>query len=76
MCDFAVDLDAVAGSFHAPVAGLQSSIHRLDAFIADGFVECDGHKLRITKRGRPLTRLIAAAFDAYLVGETARHSAL
>jgi oxygen-independent coproporphyrinogen-3 oxidase len=76
MCDFAVDLDAVANSFHAPVSGLQPSLERLDAYLTEGFVEFDGHKLRITKRGRPLTRLIAAAFDAYLSGENTGHSAL
>jgi oxygen-independent coproporphyrinogen-3 oxidase len=76
MCDFAVDLDAVAGSFHAPVSELQPSLERLDAYVTEGFVEFDGPKLRITKRGRPLTRLIAAAFDTYLSDENTRHSAL
>jgi oxygen-independent coproporphyrinogen-3 oxidase len=78
MCDFAVDLDAVCASFGAPVSGLQSSLDAIDTYAAEGLVERQGNKLHITRLSRPLTRLIAAAFDAYLAPTASekRHSAL
>jgi oxygen-independent coproporphyrinogen-3 oxidase len=39
-----------------------------------GLVIVDDQTIMITETGRPLVRLAAAAFDAYLAGNQARHS--
>jgi oxygen-independent coproporphyrinogen-3 oxidase len=40
----------------------------------DGLVELAGPTVRITERGRPLIRSVAAVFDGYLASAPARHS--
>ncbi|MHB8570319.1 MAG: oxygen-independent coproporphyrinogen III oxidase, partial [Metallibacterium sp.] len=42
------------------------ALHALQAFEADGLVQWQGAHLRITARGRLLTRQVAMLFDAYL----------
>lgn len=65
MCDLEVDVDP---------ARFAPELARLAPLEADGVVEISGGHLRITPQGRPLVRLAASAFDAYLdVGEK-RHS--
>ena len=41
----------------------------------DRLVERDGETFRVTERGRPFVRAIAACFDAYFDSSTARHAA-
>jgi oxygen-independent coproporphyrinogen III oxidase len=69
MCDLAVDLAAFAdpGAF-------ADERNRLAEFSAQGLVRMDGPRIQITEAGRPFTRLVAAAFDAYLPQNQARHS--
>jgi oxygen-independent coproporphyrinogen III oxidase len=77
MCDLRVDLDAEnnaaepdvrsADAFTAEIAGL--------AGLADaGMVRIDDRRIIVTDEGRPFVRLVAAAFDAYLPQNQARHS--
>ena len=40
----------------------------------DGLTSADGGVFSVTERGKPFVRAIAARFDAYLPGGTARHS--
>lgn len=40
----------------------------------DHLIESDGEAFRVTDRGRPFVRSIAACFDAYLDSTTARHA--
>jgi oxygen-independent coproporphyrinogen-3 oxidase len=40
----------------------------------DGLVDLRGGRVAITDRGRPLARVVAAAFDAWLAESRARHS--
>ena len=40
----------------------------------DGMVTADAECFAVTKQGRPFVRAIAAKFDTYLAGGTARHS--
>lgn len=68
MCDLAIDLDEVPGDYSAEIAALQP-------LAQNGVVAIDGCRLAITEQGRPFLRLVAAAFDAYLPGNAARHSA-
>jgi oxygen-independent coproporphyrinogen-3 oxidase len=73
MCDFDVDLDEVAdrgetdGDFHSERAALMP-------LVREGLVKIAGSRISVTKRGRPFVRVAAAAFDAYLQKENARHS--
>jgi oxygen-independent coproporphyrinogen-3 oxidase len=64
MCDFRVDRDEI-------LAGFDVTPERLDSLLrtaADGFsgmVKLDANGLIILPEAKPLTRMIARAFDAY-----------
>jgi oxygen-independent coproporphyrinogen-3 oxidase len=60
MCDFAVDLDAVA-----PGADFRDEMAMLAPMQWDGLVEIDGATLTVTEAGRGVVRVVAAAFDTY-----------
>ncbi len=70
LCDFAIDLDAVA----APHA-FDDEIAALRPLVEAGLVRIDGGRITIPTPGRSFARLIAAAFDAYLPSNQTRHSA-
>ncbi len=74
MCDLAVDPRAVARRHGAPDADFTAEMTRLEPLAADGIVVVDGDRIRVTTAGRPLVRLVAAAFDAYLQHGGQRHS--
>lgn len=76
MCDFAFEAGAVLEQ-HGPrlAAPILATAKRLIAEDRDGLVEMTDGEFRITARGRPFTRSICAAFDAYLPASTALHSA-
>jgi oxygen-independent coproporphyrinogen-3 oxidase len=74
LCDFAVDLDAVARAHGMPGRRFAQEKVRLNELARDGLVELEGERIRVTEIGRPLARIIAACFDAYLDGGKARHS--
>ncbi len=67
MCGLTVDISGLAGAYSAEMESLRP-------LIQDGLVEFDGSRLAITERGRPFSRIVAAAFDAYLPANVARHS--
>jgi oxygen-independent coproporphyrinogen-3 oxidase len=60
MCDFAVDLDAVAPAFDCTEA-----FDRLVPMVADGLVTLEGRRITMTPEGRTLVRVVASVFDAY-----------
>ncbi len=60
MCNFEVDLNAVA-----PEANFSDELALLRPLAADGLVEVRDGLIRATRSGRPLIRLIAAAFDEF-----------
>ena len=74
MCDFAVDLAEAARRHDAPADWAAEALERLGELRADGMVEIEGDRVRMTPRGRPLVRVAAAAFDARLARSEARHS--
>ena len=74
MCDYAVDLDAVCAAHGKTTAAVDDAFVRLEEPAADGLVRIDGHRLTVTDLGRPLVRIVAAAFDVYLARASARHS--
>ena len=69
MCDFAVDIAAIA-----PDADFDRELSILAPMIGDGLLEVEGMKLLVTEAGRPVVRVIAAAFDTYRRPKTAQFS--
>lgn len=74
MCDYAIDLDAVCAAHGVGVDAVADAFGRLEEPARDGLVTIDGHRLTVTEFGRPLVRIVAAAFDVYLARAAARHS--
>jgi oxygen-independent coproporphyrinogen-3 oxidase len=74
MCMGVLDLEALAAEFRLPNAQFPAERARLAPLIADGAATLSGNTLRVTEAGRPLARLIAAAFDTYLNAGPGRHS--
>jgi oxygen-independent coproporphyrinogen-3 oxidase len=66
MCDLAVDLAALARAYGAGRSAFAAEKAALRRFAADGLVELEGDVLRLTPRGRPLMRSVAAVFDRRL----------
>jgi oxygen-independent coproporphyrinogen III oxidase len=69
MCDFSVDLGAIA-----PGADFGEELAMLTPMQWDGLVEIDGARLTVTEAGRAVVRVIAAAFDTYRRPLTAQFS--
>lgn len=69
MCDFTVDLDAVA-----PNAEFRNEMARLTPMQSEGLVEIAGAKLTVTQAGRAVVRVIAATFDTYRCAQAAQFS--
>jgi oxygen-independent coproporphyrinogen-3 oxidase len=74
MCDFEVDLGELARSYGTTPACFAADKAALHSLVADGLVEVAGDHVGVVEAGRPLVRVVAAAFDAYLGRGTARHS--
>ena len=74
MCDFAVDLAAIAGRHQRDLVELSGALERLGPLIDDGLVELDGHRLAVTFLGRPFVRSACAAFDPHLAAGKLRHA--
>ena len=75
MCDFRVSMAELTADFAATPEGL----HALFAPVAErfeGFVTLNATELRIHPEGQPLTRMIAAAFDAYAIDQGGHSSAV
>ncbi len=76
MCDFAVDLEAIALRFGLSLEDYACDFERLRPLEADGLARLDGAQVHIAAEGRALARVVAAAFDVYLAGqgEVKRHA--
>ena len=75
MCDFAVDLAAVAAQQGADPDTLMDAAPALRTMARDGLVQWSGYRLGVTPVGRPFVRGVAAAFDTYLRTGIGRYSA-
>jgi oxygen-independent coproporphyrinogen-3 oxidase len=69
MCDLVVDLGARAGAMD-----FSDELHALGRLIDAGIVRRAGRQIIVTEEGRPFVRLVAAAFDTYLLENQKRHS--
>ncbi len=74
MCNLAVDLDALCDAHGFPPRPFEQELNALEALRRDGLVEIEGPHIAVTEPGRPLLRVICAAFDTYLESAAARHS--
>ena len=75
MCYGEADLAEIAASHGVAAEALLAAGPVLAAQAADGLVRWDGARVRVTERGRPFVRAVAAAFDAYLRPDATRHAA-
>ena len=66
MCDFAVDLPALAQRFGADPEPLLADAGAVSGFVADGLATWDGRRLAVTPMGRAFVRSIAMLFDRHL----------
>ncbi|MBD8067148.1 oxygen-independent coproporphyrinogen III oxidase [Devosia sp. PTR5] len=73
LCRFALTPRDVGG-FGAAGRALLEEARTIALLDKDGLVEMDGETFRVTERGRPFVRTIAARFDRYLNAGAARHS--
>ncbi|MBT3307057.1 MAG: oxygen-independent coproporphyrinogen III oxidase [Alphaproteobacteria bacterium] len=73
MCGQAADLNALAEDYGIvePFAAEHAALAPL---INDGLAELNDGVVHITKKGRPLMRMVAAVFDRYLATGEGRHS--
>ncbi len=75
MCDFAIDTAEICAGFDITPADLGTMMTRAAAQF-EGLVIVDDRGLRIPPKARPLTRMIARAFDAYDLSKAGHSSAI
>ena len=68
MCGLAADLSKFGEGLFA------DELARLAPLAADGVVEIEDRRVRVTEAGRPLLRSVCAVFDRYLGTSAGRHS--
>ncbi|WP_102961342.1 oxygen-independent coproporphyrinogen III oxidase [Mangrovicella endophytica] len=73
-CDFAVSVDDLRSRFGAAADPILFEFALAAENDRDDLATFDGTRFAVTARGQPFVRSIAAGFDAYLAGGTARHS--
>ena len=74
MCDFAVDYGALAEAMLGDAAALDDAAPLLEERAGEGIAVVEGRRVSVPEAARPFVRLVAAAFDAYLASQQARHS--
>jgi len=74
MCHLSVDLNGVGRASEALPPGFAAELGALEEFRRDGLIEIADGRVGVTPLGRPLLRVICAAFDSYLKPAESRHS--
>jgi oxygen-independent coproporphyrinogen-3 oxidase len=74
MCEFRVDLDAIAAPHGLDAQYFAPELDRLKTLQRDGVVDIDGPVISIAEPYWPLVRTVASGFDAYLQPEEQRHA--
>lgn len=74
MCDMYFPAEELVQRFGEQARGLIAEAEALLEADSDKLIERDDSAFRVTPRGRPFVRSIAACFDAYLEKSTARHA--
>jgi oxygen-independent coproporphyrinogen-3 oxidase len=73
MCDLEADPIAIAEQ-SGLAEHFTAEFQRLAPLAEEGIVSTSGNRIVVTQTGRPLVRLVAAAFDSYLGSGGKRHS--
>ncbi len=67
MCGMSVDLQSVTqGQKPGFSNDFEFEMNELQSFKAAGLIKIDGARIKVTEKGRPFVRLVAAVFDSYL----------
>lgn len=74
LCYSRVNVGNIARKYSKSVEYFADEIFELKGLRAENLVDWDGEELVVRENGRPLLRVIAAVFDAYLATQRARHS--
>jgi oxygen-independent coproporphyrinogen-3 oxidase len=75
MCNFVLDTRALADKWQLDFAQyFARSLAQLVPCFEDDLVRWHADVLQVTARGRPWVRIIAAAFDAYLLNQQHSYS--
>ena len=74
MCDYWVDLAAMALSHGTGLSTFADALPALGVLEADGVITRDGGHVTVVEAYRPLVRSVAACFDRYLDQGARRHS--
>lgn len=74
MCDLHLDVAALCEQHGVEDSRLDFVFERLSDPLNDGLMTLNDRTIQVTDAGRPLVRVIAAAFDEYLAHAKARHS--
>jgi oxygen-independent coproporphyrinogen III oxidase len=74
MCDLRVDLAAVARRHRRADDPFVAERQVLAQLETEGIIRREGDSIALTQRGRPLMRVVAAVFDAYLDRGVGRHA--
>jgi oxygen-independent coproporphyrinogen-3 oxidase len=74
MCDFALDLTALATLYGPAAAVAIAEARQFAEGDRDGLVQLEGGVFQLTEAGKPFARSIAATFDTYLSNGRGRHS--
>ncbi len=74
MCYLEADVGDICAGLGADPGTLDAEIEDLVPLEADGICSVAGRQVRVNEDCRPLVRLVASAFDAYLEGGEQRHA--
>ena len=66
MCDYEVDIDALATTFGLDPRALQVNTELIDQLCHDGLIERVDQRIKVSQSHRYIVRSVASAFDAYL----------
>ena len=73
MCDFVVDVAAVAGRHRRDLDEVAGSWPLLDRFVRDRLIGVQDNLVTVTPLGRPFVRAVCAVFDPNAVGLQQKH---
>ncbi len=74
MCDFSLDLSALAALFGPASLPAVEEAQQFAEGDRDGLVHLEAGRFALTETGKPFARSIAATFDTYLSNGRGRHS--
>ena len=74
LCHMSVDLDQIYKKMHIPPKQQITDMYAFQDFEKDGLITRNGNAIKMTDKGRPFIRFVAAAFDTHLAESAGVHS--